>query len=240
MYSGLKQTWTKLCQMPGSGHLRHHASVVLRKHLYVLGGFGRFRVISNKTYMFSIETGCWEDLPQLAVPVFGALACAHSGVHGDRVFVMKGSVEYWAEGDQCWTLLNVKDMPWSSGILGCCCLGTEIYVATTRELIAFDPNNSQCRILSVPSALNWSDSSAIFLQQIDEFILLLISSWEMSLSNEIPVIQLVRYHPATDTFTTEHTIRNYSVKHFLVYCAGFFNNCIRVDSYILNKILDYN
>lgn len=85
---------------------RHHGVIVFGTHIYVVGGFGRYRVVLDSVDRFDTVSREWNNLPDLIQPVFSAAAC----LCRNTLFVIKHDIQYFVPGQsQTWTAMH---MPW--------------------------------------------------------------------------------------------------------------------------------
>lgn len=101
-YDCLTKTWEILPSKIPSPR-RHATAIVHDDLLYVIGGFGKFRVMLNSVHVYNINTGNWSTLPDL--PEYSS--CLVASFHKGRLFV-SGVYFYVLEQDRWHNLGALK------------------------------------------------------------------------------------------------------------------------------------
>ncbi|XP_046568974.1 kelch-like protein 26 [Haliotis rubra] len=122
---------------------RHHgACAVDRRHLFLLGGFGRFRKILNVVESFDVETDEWSDHPPMLQPEFSASVT----VCNNNIYVFKTQIQQYNLTTHDWSFITISQ-PISSNVNFALTLGSSIYLCCkfTKNLRVFHPETSDCK-----------------------------------------------------------------------------------------------
>ena len=89
---------------------RRHHSVCLsenQKGMYLVGGFGRKRLILDKVEFVSFETNEVVELPSMPTQVFSPASCFFNG----RLYVIKNQIYVYEPSDNTWSKLTDVEIP---------------------------------------------------------------------------------------------------------------------------------
>ncbi|XP_074643380.1 ectoderm-neural cortex protein 1-like [Tubulanus polymorphus] len=120
-YDLIFMTWkvvTKLTQPR-----RNHTICSHGDYLYLIGGFGRHRLILDSAERFNIKTGIWENLPDLKECVFSAVAA----VSDDTIFVVKTHFQCFDTCNNEWTM-KPSPVTFDSGLQSATTFNNHIYL----------------------------------------------------------------------------------------------------------------
>ncbi|XP_046356955.2 kelch-like protein 40 [Haliotis rufescens] len=124
---------------------RHHgACAVDRRHLFLIGGFGRFRKILNVVESFDVETDEWSDHPPLLQPEFSAAVA----VCNNKIYVFKTQIQQYCLTTREWSFITISQ-PISSNVNFALTFGSSIYLCCkfTKNLRMFNPETRDCKEL---------------------------------------------------------------------------------------------
>lgn len=97
-----RRSWMRIGAIPS---VRRHCKVaVVGKRIYLVGGFGRFRVVLDSVDVFDTSSGQWRCGSRIPCPVFSAAVCAAE----DSIFLFSGRVYRYDISKDTWLLL----VPW--------------------------------------------------------------------------------------------------------------------------------
>ena len=99
-YDTLAEEWKNTCEL--EDQRRHHSLAFDNDHFYIIGGFGRHRVILDKLDCFNEETNSIDACTSLPNPIFSMASFCHEG----KLYTLKNQfnslvydpeVETWKE-----------------------------------------------------------------------------------------------------------------------------------------------
>jgi len=131
-YDGITQCWHKVHRLPAPR--RHHSAVSWGDDLYLIGGFGRYRVLLDNVQRLNINTGEWSDMPPLLEPTFMAAAT----LCRDRIYVIKNHMEYLSRDAKQWTRIEAN-LPFQLGIRYAATIGRNLCLSMVGKIIIFSP-----------------------------------------------------------------------------------------------------
>ncbi|XP_021917113.1 kelch-like protein 29 isoform X2 [Zootermopsis nevadensis] len=119
---------------------RHHSVCCLEDDIYIIGGFGRHRVIMDSVEKYNVGTKCWSRCASLPHNLYSAACCAYKG----QIFVFGPQVYFYDPSSDKWFIMPEAALP--PGIAFNCAMphGEWIYLTGTyfRELVRFSPHFS--------------------------------------------------------------------------------------------------
>ncbi|XP_076334309.1 kelch-like protein 25 [Tachypleus tridentatus] len=161
MFDVFQKKWSLVSMMPSSR--RHFQICVLNGCLYLLGGFGSYRVVLFSVECYNTKTGEWSILPSLQNPLFSSPAVSHAG----RLFVFTKNIYTYHFESEVWEQVN-SNYPSGSDQEYCCALSHEagIYLipAQPGKILFYQPDNSEVK------TVGWLESGATCASLIGNFI----------------------------------------------------------------------
>ncbi|XP_067678025.1 kelch-like protein 24 [Haliotis asinina] len=121
---------------------RHHGACAVGRHLFLIGGFGRFRKILSALESFDVETDEWSDHPPMLQPEFSASVA----VCNNNIYVFKTQIQQYNLTTRDWSFITISQ-PISSNVNFALTLGSNIYLCCkfTKNLRVFDPETRDCK-----------------------------------------------------------------------------------------------
>ena len=120
---------------------RHHTVVIMNRMVYLLGGFGKHRIILDSVDCIDLDTGDTRECASLPVPMYRPAAVSFK----DKIFVVgkKLVMVYHPHPHNYWTSFNQVGLPSDVEFDSALASGTHIYLtsAHSRELHRFDPHS---------------------------------------------------------------------------------------------------
>ncbi|KAK7864722.1 hypothetical protein R5R35_013610 [Gryllus longicercus] len=136
-YSMWQDQWT--CETSLPDPRRHHSVCVIDDDIYIIGGFGRHRVIMGTVERYNIASKTWTRRAPLPISMYSAACCVHKG------FIYVFGVEncYYNVKENSWYSFNKPLLP--GKMTFSCAMSHEdsIYLvgAYTSELMRFSPEH---------------------------------------------------------------------------------------------------
>lgn len=131
-YNTFTNKWRKLSDLQSPR--RHHASCAINNCLYVIGGYGRFRVKLSSMEKYDCDEDKWCSLAQS--PTHGyhkALTVLHNKIYA--LFCSSAMFCYSPVQDSWTKLLMSSDIQSGLAFLGACTYNDAIYVRASRDLV---------------------------------------------------------------------------------------------------------
>ncbi|XP_064486504.1 kelch-like protein 32 isoform X1 [Ornithodoros turicata] len=127
VWSPRRRSWEKVGTIP---NLRRHCkTAVVGTRLYLLGGFGRFRVVLESMDVFDTSTGQWQTGATIPCPVFSSAVCGTS----DSIYLFSGSVHRYDVLNDTWCPVT-KSFP----------SGPYSAVEQNKSVVLIPENESRC------------------------------------------------------------------------------------------------
>lgn len=137
LWSSFKRGWEHVATMDSVR--RHHAMVIMDRVVYLLGGFGKHRIILDSMDSIDLDTGDQRQCANLPVAIYRPAAAIFNG----RIFVVgkKMVMVYHPFPLNYWASLNQIGLPTDVEFDSAMASDTHIYLtsAHSRDLYRFDP-----------------------------------------------------------------------------------------------------
>eukprot|EP00092_Neocalanus_flemingeri_P036593 GFUD01039843.1.p1 GENE.GFUD01039843.1~~GFUD01039843.1.p1 ORF type:complete len:598 (+),score=146.62 GFUD01039843.1:42-1835(+) len=138
-WNSLKRKWENVASMETVR--RHHTMVIVNRVVYLLGGFGKHRIILDSVDAIDIDTGEQRECASLPVPMYRPAAAVFKG----RIFVVgkKMASVYHPCPQNYWASLNHIGLPPDVEFDSAMASDSHIYLTSShrRELFRFDPES---------------------------------------------------------------------------------------------------
>jgi len=136
-WNSFRRSWKQVTTMDRVR--RHHTMVIMNRVAYLLGGFGKHRIILDSVDSIELDTGETRECASLPVPLYRPAATQFR----DRIFVVgkKLVMVYHPYPQNYWASLNQVGLPSDVEFDSAMATDTHIYLtsAHSRELHRFDP-----------------------------------------------------------------------------------------------------
>lgn len=136
-WSSFRRSWEQIATMDNVR--RHHTMVIMDREVYLLGGFGKHRIILDSVDSINLDTGDKRECASLPVAMYRPAAAQFRG----RIFVVgkKKVMVYHPYPQNYWASLNQIGLPTDVEFDSALASDTHIYLtsAHSRELHRFDP-----------------------------------------------------------------------------------------------------
>lgn len=134
-YNVWSETWTFETSL--TEPRRHHSAVCLDDDLYIIGGFGKFRVIMDSMDRYNFHTRTWHKCAPLPTNVYSAATC----VHNNFIYVISCLVFCYYPTSNSWATLNDINIPAGSSFNTAMSHEGLIYLTGSYSpaLMCFDP-----------------------------------------------------------------------------------------------------
>lgn len=137
-YDVIREIWNFETRI--SSPRRHHSVCYLDDYIYIIGGFGRHRVIMDSVEKYHVGSKCWSRCASLPHSLYSAACCAFK----QQIFVFGPQVYFYHPSSDNWFIMPEATLP--SNISFNCAMphGEWIYLTGTysRELVRFSPHFS--------------------------------------------------------------------------------------------------
>lgn len=134
-YDVIREMWNFETSI--SSPRRHHSVCCLGGYIYIIGGFGRHRVIMDSVEKYHIRSRCWSRCASLPHNLYSAACCAYK----EQIFVFGPQVYFYYPSSDNWFIMPEAALP-SNTVFTCAMPhGEWIYLTGTysRELVRFSP-----------------------------------------------------------------------------------------------------
>ncbi|XP_069689017.1 kelch-like protein 38 isoform X1 [Periplaneta americana] len=119
---------------------RHHSVCCMGDYIYIIGGFGRHRVIMDSVEKYHVGSKCWSRCASLPHSLYSAACCTHK----DQIFVFGPQVYYYHPSSDSWFIMAETILPSNIAFTSAMPHGEWIYLTGTysKELYRFSPELS--------------------------------------------------------------------------------------------------
>ena len=107
LWSSFDQNWRSFAKLELSR--RHHSAVIINKEAFLIGGFGKHRVILDSVVRVNLETGEQRDCANIPVPMYRPAVAAISD--NEILLVGKQMVAVFNIRDNIWRQVTVTNFP---------------------------------------------------------------------------------------------------------------------------------
>merc|ERR1712110_1164923 len=98
LWSSFDQNWRPFAKLDLSR--RHHSAVIINQEVFLIGGFGKHRVILDSVVRVNLETGVQRDCANIPVPMYRP---AVDAINDNEILLV---------GKQMVAVFNIKDNNW--------------------------------------------------------------------------------------------------------------------------------
>nr|CAD7258473.1 unnamed protein product [Timema shepardi] len=100
-YNVLREEWGFETSLPF--HRRHHSVCVMGDDMYLIGGFGRHRIIMDTVEKYNTVTKIWSSCSSLPSPLYDVACIAHK----EYLFVFGQQVHWYQPDQDSWNTSNI-------------------------------------------------------------------------------------------------------------------------------------
>ncbi|XP_017786331.1 PREDICTED: kelch-like protein 38 [Nicrophorus vespilloides] len=164
MYDTIRESWDLKGRMP-SGR-RHFETCIIKNHVYIVGGTGKFRVIQDNMLSYNYVKNIWSKEIKLPDSGLNVKCCNYM----NRLFLFyqnhKCGYLYYPENG-CFQQLTIGDMhfPNIEGKFGVYCYDDRIFIKDSKRLVELRVVLSKMRIVKISvlpkTALEVSEKSVL-------------------------------------------------------------------------------
>ncbi|KAJ9578774.1 hypothetical protein L9F63_004982 [Diploptera punctata] len=135
-YDLITESWTYETSI--STPRRHHSICCHGDYIYIIGGFGRHRVIMNSVERYHIESKCWDRRAPLPRNLYSVACCTFN----EHIFVFGPQVYIYHPSSDNWFVLSEAILPSGAAFTSAMPYGKSIYLTCiySRELTRFTPH----------------------------------------------------------------------------------------------------
>ncbi|KAG8232725.1 hypothetical protein J437_LFUL013318 [Ladona fulva] len=118
---------------------RHHSMCTLNDDLYLIGGFGRHRVLLDSMERYHVPTGTWHSCRTLPEALYSAASCVFDG----SIYVLGSQLYCYHPPSDMWTTINELSLPKNTGFSSAMPYKDYIYLTGiyTTKLMRFNPRH---------------------------------------------------------------------------------------------------
>ncbi|XP_068081135.1 kelch-like protein 7 isoform X1 [Anabrus simplex] len=119
---------------------RHHSVCAMGDDIYIIGGFGRHRVITDSVHKYNIRTRHWQRCPSLPCGMYSVACCVHDG----KIFVFGIEICFYEVKSESWHTFSTSPVPLNMTYNSALSHGEWIYLTGNYSpaLVRFSPSRT--------------------------------------------------------------------------------------------------